>query len=274
MFKRHSSNDTDPRSLFTTEIKGPVTVLTFSNRARDLLGMNLSAIDPLWGFFSEQEQHPAKAVVLHLPDSALGPESMDRILCAHGIQRNVHVHGKCRFDETDFTRQMNVMGRLIRAIRSTEALVVVTLSGNMTLPLLGPVLACDYRIVSDDFTLVNRMVDYSIIPLGGMPWFLTRRVGKKQADELMRQENEIDAEKTLKLGLVEKVVSSDSLLAAAVTWAQDMADRPYGNREALKQTAIAADDSLDEYLVREQKLFNFSVAKQQPLSTSEEDHMA
>ncbi len=274
MFKRHGNNDSDPRPIFTTEIKGSVTVLTFSNRTRDLLGMNLSAIDPLWGFFSEQKRHPSKAIVLHLPTSVLGPESMDRILHAHGIQSDGHAHGKYTFDETDFTRQMNVMRNLIQAIRNVEALVVVTLSGHMVTPLLGPVLACDYRIAADDFTLVNRMVDYSIIPLGGMPWFLTRRVGKKQADELMRQENEIDAEKTLKLGLVEKVVSSDSLLATAVTWAQDMADRPYGNREALKQTAIAADDSLDEYLVREQKLFNFSVAKQQPLSTSEEDHMA
>jgi len=39
MFKRHSENDTDSRPIFTTEIKGPVTVLTLSNRARDLLGM-------------------------------------------------------------------------------------------------------------------------------------------------------------------------------------------------------------------------------------------
>lgn len=273
MFKRHSNNDTDPRPLFATEIKGSVAVVTFCNRARDLLGMNLSAIDPLWGFFSEQERHPSKAIVVHLPTSALGPESMDRILQAHGIQSDGHAHGRYAFDGTDFTRQMNVMRNLIQAIRNTEALVVVTLSGQMALPLLGPALACDYRIVSDDFTLVNRMIDYSITPLGGMPWFLARMVGKIQADELMRQENEMDAEEVLKLGLVEKVVPSDSLLAAAVTWAQDMADRPYGNREALKQTANAAGDSLDEYLDREQKLFSFSVAKQQPTGNSGEDHV-
>ena len=53
------------------------------------------------------------------------------------------------------------------------------------------------RIVSADFTLVNRMVDYSIIPLGGMPWFLARMVGKVQANELMQQENAMDAEEVL-----------------------------------------------------------------------------
>ena len=152
--------------------------------------------------------------------------------------------------------------------------MVVTLSGRMALPLLGPVLACDYRIASDDFTLVNRMVDYSIIPLGGMPWFLTQMVGRKQAAELMRQENEINAKDVLKLGLVEKVVPPDGLLDAAVAWAQDIADRPFGNREALKQTAIATGDSLDEYLVREQKLFNLSVAQQQSLRDCGEDHVA
>jgi len=274
MFKKHNENDSDSRPLFTTEIKGPVTVLTFSNRARDLLGMNPSAIDPLWGFFSEQERHPSKVIVFHLQTSALGSESMDRILHAHGIQSNGHAQGRYRFDETDFTRQMNVMGRLVQAIRSTEALVVVTLSGQMALPLLGPVLACDYRIAADDFTLVNRMADYSIVPLGGMPWFLVQMVGKKQAGTLVRQENEMDAEEVLKLGLVEKVVSSDSLLPAATTWAQDLADRPYGNREALKQTAIASGDSLDEYLDREQKLFSLSVAKQHSSKRSGEDRMA
>jgi len=77
----------------------------------------------------------------------------------------------------------------------------------------------------------------------------------------------MDAEEVLKLGLVEKVVSPDDLLAAAVDWAQEMAERPYGNREALKQTAIAASDSLDEYLDREQKLFNLSVTQQNPCAT-------
>jgi len=274
MFKRHSNNDNDQEPLFTTEVKGSVAVLTFCNRARDLLGMNLAAIDPLWEFFSEQRRHPSKAIVFHLPAFAFGPESMDRILQLHGIQSDGHAHSKYTVDEDDFVKQMNVMRNLIQAIRNTEALVVVTLSGRMILPLLGPVLACDYRIVSDDFTLVNRMVDYSITPLGGMPWFLTRMVGKKQADELMRQENEIDAEDVLKLGLVERVVSPDGLLDAAVAWAQDIADRPFGNRKALKQTAIAAGDSLDEYLVREQKLFNLSVARQQPSSGSGEDHVA
>lgn len=274
MFKRHNENDSDSRPLFTTEIKGSVAVVTFCNRARDLLGMNLSAIDPLWGFFSEQERHPSKVIVFHLPASALGPESMDRILRTHDIQCNGHAHGKYSFDETDFVKQMNVMERLVQAIRNTEALVVVTLSGHMVTPLLGPVLACDYRIAADDFTLVNRMVDYSVIPLGGMPWFLAQMVGKKQADELIRQENAMDAEEALKLGLVEKVVSSDSLLDAAVTWAQEMAERPYGNREALKQTAIAASDSLDEYLAREQKLFSLSVAKQHSSNRSGEDQMA
>ena len=58
MFKRHGNNDNDPRPLFTVEVKESVAVVTFCNRARDLLGMNLSAIDPLWGFFSEQKRHP------------------------------------------------------------------------------------------------------------------------------------------------------------------------------------------------------------------------
>jgi enoyl-CoA hydratase/carnithine racemase len=268
MFKRRGDSDNDSKPLFTAEVKGSVAVLTFCDRAADLLGMNLTAIDQLWQIFSDQERNPSRAIVLHLPASALGPESMDRILRAHGIQADGHAHGRCMFNATDFVRQMNVMKRLIQAVRNTEAFVVVTLSGRMVLPLFGPVLACDSRIASDDFILVNRMADYCITPLGGMPWFLTRVVGKKQADDLMRRPNTIDAEAALKLGLVERVVPQNELLADAIALAQDIADRPYGNREALKQTAIAAGDSLEAYLDREEKLFNRSLAKLRVADTS------
>ena len=269
MFKKRRERNNDSKPLFTVEAQGSIAVLTFCDRAADLLGMNLEAMDQLWHFFSEHERNPSKAIVLHLPASALGPERMDCILRAHGIQADGHVHGTRTFDESDFVRQMNVMRRVTQAVRNTEAFVLATLSGRMVLPLFGPILACNSRIASDDFMLVNRMADYCITPLGGMPWFLTQLVGKNQADELIRCTGNIDAETALKLGLVEKVVPRDELLTDAIALAKDIADRPYGNREALKETAIAAGDSLEAYLDTEERLFTHSLAKLRAASTSD-----
>jgi len=269
MFKKCNKSDNDLKPLFTAETHGSVTVLTFCDRAADLLGMNLDAIDQLWDFFSKQDRNPSKAIVFHLPTSALGPESMDRVLRAHGIQADGYVHGTCTFDASDFVRQMNAMRHVTQAVRNTEAFVVATLNGNMALPLFGPILACDSRIASDDFLLVNRMVDYCITPLGGMPWFLTKLIGKHQSAELIRRPGNTDAKTVLKLGLVEKIVPQDKLLAAAIALAQDIAHRPYGNREAIKETAFALGDSMEAYLDTEEKLFTRSLAKLRAAVTSD-----
>jgi enoyl-CoA hydratase/carnithine racemase len=246
-------------NLFSRVDKEDIAILSFCDRARDLLGTNLAAIDQLWRFFGEQERHPSKAIVLHMPASALGPVSIDKMLA--GLPFDGQVGGPASLNETDFARGMNAMQHFIKAVRRTELSVVAALEGCMVLPLFGPPLACDFRMVSADFILVNRMADYGIAPLGGLPWFLARNVGRKLACDLVRRTTGVDAKGAVKLGLVDEVVPQNELLAAAVALAQDFARRPYRNRLALKQAALAADDSLEAYLYREEMLFKKSLAK-------------
>jgi hypothetical protein len=254
--------------LFSRVDKEDIAILSFCDRARDLLGTNLAAIDQLWRFFGEQERHPSKAIVLHMPTSALGPESMGKLLA--GLPFDGQVGGPSILNEADFARGMNAMRHFIEAVRRTEAFVVAALGGCMVLPLFGPPLACDFRMASADFILVNRMADYGIAPLGGLPWFLARMVGKKKACDLLRRTTSLDAKEAMKLGLVDEVVPQNELLAAAVALAHDIARRPYGSRLALKQAAIAAGDSLEAYLYREEMLFKKSLAKRCPSSGSEQ----
>lgn len=247
-------------NLFSRVDKEDIAILSFCDRARDLLGTNLAAIDQLWRFFGEQERHPSKAIVLHMPASVLGPVSIDKMLS--GLPFDGQVGGPAGLNETDFARGMNAMQHFIKAVRRTEAFVVAALEGCMVLPLFGPPLACDFRIVSADFILVNRMADYGIAPLGGLPWFLVRNVGRKLACDLVRRATGgVDAKEAMKLGLVDEVVPQNELLAAAMALAQDFVRRPYGNRLALKQAAIAAADSLEAYLYREEMLLKKSLAK-------------
>lgn len=254
--------------LFSREEIGDIAILSFCGRARDLLGTNLAVIDQLWRFFGEQERHPSKAIVLHMPASALGPVSIDKMLA--GLPFDGQVGGPASLNETDFARGMNAMQHFIKAVRRTEAFVVAVLEGCMVLPLFGPPLACDFRMASADFILVNRMADYGIVPLGGLPWFLARHVGRKLACDLVRRTTGVDAKEAMKLGLVDEVVPQNELLAAAVALAHDFARRPYGNRLAIKQANIAADDSLEAHLFREEMLFKKSLAKRFPSSESEQ----
>jgi enoyl-CoA hydratase/carnithine racemase len=225
--------------------------------------MDLAAIDQLWRFFAQQEREPSAGIVLHAPPSVMGPDSVDDVLYGHGIGPDGHAIDPGLFEASDFVREMNALRRFIEAVRRVEAFVVVTLSGRMVLPLLGPALACDARIASEDFVLVNRILDYSFPPLGGLPWFLTQLVGRTQAEYLFQHEGSIDAKQALGLGLVDKIVPQENLVEAAVALAQDIANRPYGNREAIKLASVVGGESLDEYMLREEAVFKKSVAKLQ-----------
>ena len=155
----------------------------------------------------------------------------------------------------------SAMRRFIEAVRRAEAFVVVTLSGRMVLPLLGPALACDARIASDDLVLVNRILDYSFCPVGGLPWFLSQIVGPTQAEQLLRRGGTLNAAEALRLGLVDRVAPRDALMDAALAMAQDIADRPYGNRAAIKLASVVNGESLNEYLLREEAAFKKSIVK-------------
>jgi len=243
------------------EREGGVVVLTFSGHARELLGMDLEEVAPLLAFFEQKPRCPPKAVVLHAPASVLAPESMDRILARHGVPAARPAETGTPLDAHDFVREMNVLQRFIAAVRQEEAIVIVTLSGRMVLSLFGPPLACDFRIADETFMLTNRMVDYSFMPLGALPWFLTRAVGRVKARELMMKPAEIGVIAAAQLGLVDRVVPKDHLLDAACELAAELAAHPYGNREALKQTSFVSGVSLEEYREKEGELFNRSLAR-------------
>ncbi len=255
------NSDPDQHALFTTETRDGVVVLTLCDRVADLLGMNPTAINQLWRFFAEQARTPSAAIVIHASPSVLGPESIDHLLYSHGVHPDGQIAPLRLFNSHDFLREMNAIRRFIEVVTKTEMFVVVTLSGSIVLPLFGPIMACDARVASTDFTLVNRILDYCFTPLGGLPWFLTQLIGRTQAKNLLRHMSSIDADNALQLGLVDEIAPQDRLVDAAVAIAQELAGHPYGNRVAIKQTSVISGESLNAYLIREEALFRKSIAK-------------
>jgi 2-(1,2-epoxy-1,2-dihydrophenyl)acetyl-CoA isomerase len=186
---------------------------------------------------------------------------MDKLLAAHGISPEGQIDRIFRWEELDFVRAMNAMRDFIEAVRDLEAFVVITLSGRMILPLIGPMLACDYRVASEDFVLINRMTDYAIAPIGGLPWFLTRAVGLKKAEELIREPGEVPGAKAMELGLIEHLAPAEKLLETAVAMAREMAARPEGSKNTLKLASTIGEESLEHYFEREEKMFRKSIAR-------------
>jgi enoyl-CoA hydratase/carnithine racemase len=258
-------SDITPRKLFTTEETDGVVILTFCNEAHDLLGMDLAMIDQLWSFFAAQERHPAKAIVLIAPPSILGPAGIDRLLAAHGI------HGAAEScDEAstpaqsrtlDFIREENGFKRFTAAVRNTDAFVIAGLSGAIVLPLLGPLLSCDFRVAATDLVIVNRMVDWLVAPVGGLPWHLTALLGRREAGEVVQSDLAIQASEALQRGLVDRVVPAERMRDTCIDVARGIAARPWGNRAALKQVSSATGERLEDYLAREEGILEKALAR-------------
>lgn len=80
-------------------------------------------------------------------------------------------------------------------------------------------LGCDLRLMSATATLVPGFAKRAIIPESGGTWYLPRLVGWARACEIGFLGEDLDADRSLALGLVNAVVPADGLAAAAGDWA-------------------------------------------------------
>ena len=83
-------------------------------------------------------------------------------------------------------------------------------------------MCCDIRIASDSAILGHPEVNLGIIPGAGASQRLPRLVGLGRAKELILTGRRIKADEALQIGLVEKVVPQESLLAEAQQMAEEI----------------------------------------------------
>jgi enoyl-CoA hydratase/carnithine racemase len=85
---------------------------------------------------------------------------------------------------------------------------------------------CDIRLASDRSSYASSFVKLGIIPGDGGAWLLSRTVGEPAAMEMMLTGDTIDAAAAKAIGLVNRVVSHDELLAQAHALARRIAANP------------------------------------------------
>lgn len=84
-------------------------------------------------------------------------------------------------------------------------------------------LGCDMRLLGESSRLLPGFAKRGIVPESGGTWYLPRLVGWAKAAEIGFLGRDIDAAGSLELGLANKVVPDDQLLAEATAWAQEIA---------------------------------------------------
>jgi enoyl-CoA hydratase len=146
--------------------------------------------------------------------------------------------------------------RVFRAIERFPKPVIAAINGFALGGGCELALACHIRIASEKARLGLPEVTLGIIPGYGGTQRMARLLGKGKALELILTGDRIDAAEAERIGLVNKVVPADQLLAAAEEMGRTIASRgPLAVRAAIEAVMSGSEMPFDEGQLLEATLF-------------------
>jgi enoyl-CoA hydratase/carnithine racemase len=134
--------------------------------------------------------------------------------------------------------------------------VIAAVNGDAIGQGLELIMACDIRIASDKSNFSLPEIRDGLIPQNGGTQRLARFAGKAKALEMILTGEQIDAKEASRIGLVNKVTSSGSVLNTAMELAAEIASKaPVAVRYAREAIYKGADLTLDQALRMEGDLY-------------------
>jgi enoyl-CoA hydratase/carnithine racemase len=144
-----------------------------------------------------------------------------------------------------YTDMVDVSGALQAAVTAVARIPKPTVAAVTGYALGGGcelALGCDFRVAAEDAKLGQPEILLGIIPGAGGTQRLARLVGPARAKDLIFSGRFVDAEEALRIGLVDEVVATDQVYAAA----RARVDRYVGAAAyALRAAKEAVDRGLD-----------------------------
>ncbi len=132
--------------------------------------------------------------------------------------------------------------RLTRELEDMGLPVIAAINGFALGGGLELAMACDLRIASDNSKLGQPEINLGLIPGWGGCVRLPRLIGATRSMELILSGDMIDAHEAERLGLVNKVVTSDELMNATIKYAKKFTSKP---RLALQQAKSVIKKGID-----------------------------
>jgi 2-(1,2-epoxy-1,2-dihydrophenyl)acetyl-CoA isomerase len=122
---------------------------------------------------------------------------------------------------------------------------------------------CDLTVMADDAYLYQAFAAIGLIPDGGATWHLARTIGRKRAYELIATGEKLRAERCLELGLCNRVVPAEQLLAETRAWAQELAGKaPLSLRYAKQALNTAMEADVSDTFAREAQLQHLCISSE------------
>ena len=122
---------------------------------------------------------------------------------------------------------------------------------------------CDLTVMAEDAYIYQAFAAIGLIPDGGATWHLARTIGRKRAYELIATGEKLQASRCLELGLCNRVVPADQLLAETRAWAQELAGKaPLSLRYAKQALNTAMEANVSETFGREAQLQHLCISSE------------
>lgn len=155
-----------------------------------------------------------------------------------------------RRDTDEFSRLLGSARRVVTAIRQMTKPVIAAVNGLASGAGCNLALACDLRIASTEASFSQSFVKIGLHPDWGGTYFLPHLVSPNKACELFFLGDAIDADEALRLGIVNRVVSQDTLADATQELAMRLSAASPISIAAAKQAVYLSQAAALEEMLR------------------------
>ncbi len=228
------------------EIKESIAIITM-NRPDALNALSLQLTTDLRSAIEKAVADKARAVVL---------TGEGRAFCSGGDLREMQTMWKKEGRVEAFLESpLESLHDLIRLIRETPIPFVAAVQGVCAGAGTNVALACDLVFAAENATFNEAFVRIGLSPDCGGSFFLPRAVGEKIAAELMMTGDTVSAEKAVQIGMINRIVPAENLLAETLKSAKKLALAPTASIGRIKQMLNATfSNDLAQQLELEHKL--------------------
>ncbi len=145
-------------------------------------------------------------------------------------------------------RMYNTISQIVLKIVELNKIVIHANSGKVITPFLNMSLSCDYRMIADNTLFQNPYLEMETLPIGGGAFFLSKMLGHGKTYAILLEGKDIPAEKALKQGIVNRVVSQKILKDEAIQVTRLLAQHPAIAISGIKKQTNYALKDLKNYL--------------------------
>ncbi len=141
------------------------------------------------------------------------------------------------------------VGRQAKAVYLIDKPTIAAVNGVAAGAGMSLALACDIRIGSDQARFKTVFIERALAPDAGMTYFLPRLVGQGNALDMILTSRAVGAEEALRMGLLQRMVAHDDLVASAQeTAAQIAAFPPLAAMMSKRSVQRSLDHDFEEQL--------------------------